>query len=143
MLTDTHRNHYRAIIIKISSTTAHCEPPFPAEASSKTLYPWRPSLDPQKLGYSSTPFFHRNFLPVLLHLSILKFFTLFGIFLLSTLFRRLSHNKLVAFILLIISGDRHTGTLLDCTYLSILSLSLSLSLLRWNLHITWCFPFKT
>jgi hypothetical protein len=60
MLTDTHHKHHRTNIINISSATAHCEPPFPAEASSTTLYPWRPSLDPQRLGYSSTPFIHRS-----------------------------------------------------------------------------------
>ena len=128
MLTDIHHNHHRTIIINISSATAHCEPPFPAEDFSTTLYPWRSSLDPQKFGFSSTPFIHRSFLPALLHPSILKSFTLLGISLLSILFRCLSHSKLVASILLIISGDRYTWTLLDCSFLSILSLSLSLSL---------------
>jgi hypothetical protein len=84
MLTDTHHNHHRniIIIIIISSATAHCKTPFPAEASSTTLYPWRPSLELQKLGYSSTPFIHRSFLPALLHPSIFKSFTLLGISLL-------------------------------------------------------------
>lgn len=127
MLTDIHHNHHRTIIINISSATAHCEPPFPAEDFSTTLYPWRSSLDPQKFGYSSTTFIRRSFLPALLHPSILTAFTLLGISLLSILFRCLSHSKLVASILLIISGDRYTETLLHCSFLYTLSLSLSLA----------------
>lgn len=60
LLTDIHHNHHHAIIINISSATAHCEPPFPAESSSMTLYPWRPStifesLEPRTFNHTIHP----------------------------------------------------------------------------------------
>ena len=87
----------------ISNATAHCEPPFPAEPSSTTHYPWRPCTNH---GSPDPPIFRHTIHPPWLRPSRSAASFYFGIHnflsisLLSIFFRFLFHRKRIALILL-------------------------------------------